>query len=95
MGDVVGHEHGAQAANPYALRTHTDVGSDATELATVDDPVPTVGEPVAVEARRHCLVGYESWSPVLSVGGVGNESTATAHMVEMPVGIDERVNRIG
>ena len=87
FGDVVGQESAGLAFD-------ADVWAHATELTPVDGEVPAVGAPVALEAGRDGFVRHHPRSGMAPGLCVGDERPAAAHVVEVAVGVDERVDRV-
>jgi len=66
-----------------------------TELATVDDRVVARSGDVAVEARRDRLVRDHAWLDRAVLARVGLVALDAEHVVDVPVGEDGRVQRVG
>ena len=67
----------------------------ASELTSVDDRVVAVGQVVAVEALGHQLVADDRGTPVAAIVGVGHDGARPAHVVDVTVGVHQRVDRVG
>jgi len=65
----------------------------AAELPQVDCLVVARRQRIAIESGRHIRVPDHSWRRVPSVGRVSGEHPRPADVVEVSVGVDERVHR--
>ena len=70
------------------------VTAELAELALVDDAVVTVRQRVAVESAGDVLVPRDGGSRVSAGFGVGEEGAAAADVVDVAVGVDQRVKRL-
>ncbi len=85
---------GREEPSPVAPDAEVQLGRDAAELAGVDQQVPVVGQLVAVEPGGDVLVADDLRSPVTGVDLCRRERRAAADVVGVPVGVDERPDRI-
>ena len=76
------------------MGSHTGIRSDSTELTPVDNPIPSVSEPISLEPGRYGLVSHKGRAPMTSIRRIGNEGAATAHVIKVAVGVDKRVDGI-
>ena len=65
------------------------------ELAPVDDEVVAVGGVVALKARDHVVVPDNVGQRLAALGRVGSQRTAAADMVDVSMGVQQRVDAIG
>src|SRR5699024_6751342 len=89
-GDVVGKENRQLAHRAGTVAAERS----GTELPAVDRDVETALRPVAGEAPFDVLVGDDRRSLMATLDAVTEQRRRPTDMIEMPVGVDDRVDRI-
>ena len=66
-----------------------------SELAFVDDLIVTVGQVVTIESFWHVFVSDDTQCRVPGTLCISDKSACTAHMIRMPMGIDDSIESPG